>query len=93
MQECFEDDDILVTNYFHYNLTLLDYYFPNNEHFLVEDGIFEPETGKDYWFVCCGDDLDACKENLSKYGYSMQEEIHDGDLGGYPLHLYRVIKD
>lgn len=88
MKGMITEDDILLTDFVHLNWTLLDYYFPQNEHKLVSEEYDTLESGKQYWLVWSSDLDNDDVTWLEDNGLEAEEKLCGGIIGSETVHVY-----
>lgn len=74
-----KEDDILTSNYVHFTLNVLDFYFPNRKDNIlkIEDINFETENRTIFYFEDNSNVID--KNNIIKNGYNIQK-VYEGNI-------------
>ena len=94
MRDMISSDDVILTDYYHYNLTIIDTYLPDNSHERIKDNFeaydFDPDT--QYWFLVTHEIDDEAAGFLSSHGYQAEPVIENGSFGTLDMYLYRIDK-
>ena len=85
-----KDDDVILTDVDHLNWTILDYYYPQNDHVLVSDGEIKVKTGHINWLIL-HDNIDENEvRQLKKMGLSYMTVYEKGIIGCNQVYVYRI---
>lgn len=87
-------DTVILTNGAQMEWTILDYYFPETTHQLMDESFHGFDNAVSFclvWTEHLEDNKNAL-DYFEKNGYSPNEILHDGILGNTSVHIYRLTK-
>ena len=85
------EDAVILTDLAYLDWTVLDYYYPDVEHVLLENQeIPKLDKKKDCWLMLQGEiPLDA-EVQLEEQGYTADTVVENGTLGTNPVRIYKL---
>lgn len=82
----------IITNHNHLAWTVLDYYYPNNKKLHITNNVFDSLNNNEYVVFWDDDFSEEVYKKLSDNGFRIDELTHEGNLGTYEVHVYRLVK-
>ena len=87
------EDSVILTNLEYLDWTVLDYYYPEVEHVLLDTAEI-PVLDKEhtYWLMLQGEILADVVTQLEVQGYAADTVVENGTLGTNPVVVYKINK-
>ena len=87
------EDSVILTNLEYLDWTVLDYYYPEVEHILLDTAEI-PVLDKEhtYWLMLQGEILADVVTQLEVQGYAADTVVENGTLGTNPVRIYKLNK-
>lgn len=87
------EDAVILTNLEYLDWTVLDYYYPEVEHVLLDTAEIPPlDKGHTYWLMLQGEILADVATQLEAQGYTADMVVENGTLGTNPVRIYKLNK-
>lgn len=86
------EDSIILTDIRSINWVVLNYYFPGTVHRKLEPDQLALEKDKDYWLYLSGCLSEDMEGRLREQGYTYQIVMEEGNIGTYPVWVYKLEK-
>lgn len=85
------EDSVILTNLEYLDWTVLDYYYPEVEHILLDTAEI-PVLDKEhtYWLMLQGEILADVVTQLEVQGYAADTVVENGTLGTNPVRIYKL---
>lgn len=87
------EDAVILTNLEYLDWTVLDYYYPEVEHILLDTAEIPVLDKKHtYWLMLQGEILADVVTQLEVQGYAADTVVENGTLGTNPVRIYKLNK-